>query len=66
MVEFLKTLTDDRVRYERAPFDHPGLTIPHGVAGIENGVALDTPLVLEPVGRDGGAPLQPFEEVLGK
>ena len=27
---FLKALSDDRVRYERAPFDHPELCVPVG------------------------------------
>ena len=31
LVEFLKALTDDRVRNETAPFDHPELIIPDGV-----------------------------------
>jgi cytochrome c peroxidase len=35
VVEFLKTLTDERVRNEQAPFDHPELRIPNGVD--ENG-----------------------------
>jgi hypothetical protein len=30
LVAFLKALTDDRVRYLRAPFDHPSLQIPDG------------------------------------
>lgn len=30
LVAFLKSLTDERVRWERAPFDHPQLLIPHG------------------------------------
>jgi cytochrome c peroxidase len=30
LVAFLKSLTDDRVRYERAPFDHPELRVPNG------------------------------------
>ena len=30
VVEFLKALTDDRVRNETAPFDHPELLIPSG------------------------------------
>ncbi|MDD5227843.1 MAG: conjugal transfer protein, partial [Methylococcales bacterium] len=30
LVAFLKALTDERVRWERAPFDHPQITIPHG------------------------------------
>lgn len=30
LVAFLKSLTDERVRYERAPFDHPQLFVPNG------------------------------------
>jgi cytochrome c peroxidase len=30
LVAFLKSLTDERVRWERAPFDHPQLIVPHG------------------------------------
>ena len=30
LVIFLKSLTDERVRWERAPFDHPQITIPNG------------------------------------
>jgi cytochrome c peroxidase len=30
LVAFLRSLTDDRVRYDRAPFDHPSLDIPNG------------------------------------
>src|SRR5213594_2708980 len=33
LVAFLKTLTDDRVRFESAPFDHPQLFIPNGHPG---------------------------------
>jgi hypothetical protein len=33
LVAFLKTLTDERVRWEKAPFDHPALKVPHGVTG---------------------------------
>lgn len=33
LVAFLKALTDDRVRYENAPFDHPSLNIPNGGSG---------------------------------
>ncbi|HKB11444.1 MAG TPA: cytochrome c peroxidase [Vicinamibacterales bacterium] len=29
LVSFLLSLTDDRVRYQRAPFDHPGLCLPN-------------------------------------
>lgn len=30
LVAFLTSLTDERVRWERAPFDHPELRVPHG------------------------------------
>ncbi|MDQ1473932.1 MAG: hypothetical protein QOJ99_5412, partial [Bryobacterales bacterium] len=30
LVAFMKALTDDRVRLEKAPFDHPSLTVPNG------------------------------------
>lgn len=33
MVAFLKSLTDERVRWERAPFDHPELRLPNGAIG---------------------------------
>ena len=33
LVAFLKSLTDDRVRCKRAPFDHPELQLPNGHPG---------------------------------
>jgi hypothetical protein len=30
LVEFMKALTDDRVRFEKAPFDHPQLCVANG------------------------------------
>jgi cytochrome c peroxidase len=35
LVAFMKTLTDERVRLEQAPFDHPQLFIPNGSPGDE-------------------------------
>ena len=35
---FLESLTDERVRLERAPFDHPALPLPNGHAGDERAV----------------------------
>jgi cytochrome c peroxidase len=32
LVAFLKALTDERVRWEQAPFDHPSLSLPNGAA----------------------------------
>ena len=33
LVAFLRSLTDDRVRFEEAPFDHPQLFVPNGHPG---------------------------------
>jgi cytochrome c peroxidase len=67
LVAFLKGLTDDRVRYERAPFDHPSLKIPHGEKGdnttltLVNGKAVDEYITLPAVGAAGlTTPLKPF------
>jgi cytochrome c peroxidase len=72
IVAFLKALTDDRVRWEMAPFDHPSLKVPHGSAGDEysttmnsDGTAKDSFLAIPAVGAAGRAakglgPLQPF------
>jgi len=64
VVKFLESLTDDRVRYEKAPFDHPELVIPNGHTGVSGGVALDDKVVLPAVGRNGGKALKAFENVL--
>jgi cytochrome c peroxidase len=68
LVAFLKTLTDDRVRYEKAPFDHPALKVPHGHKGDNatvqstDGVkAIDEFLSLPAVGASGlTTPIKPF------
>ena len=72
IVAFLKSLTDERVRWEKAPFDHPSLKVPHGSAGDEysttmnsDGTAKDSFLTIPAVGAAGRAakglgPLQPF------
>ncbi|MCX6552457.1 MAG: cytochrome C peroxidase [Acidobacteria bacterium] len=77
LTAFLKTLTDDRVRYERAPFDHPALCVPTGHPEAAPGVLLpdgnapgepvagDTWVLVPAVGRRGSqVPLQTFEELL--
>lgn len=61
LVAFLKALTDERVRYEKAPFDHPQLFIHNGHPGNETfvtndgtGKATDAALLEIPsVGRNG-------------
>jgi cytochrome c peroxidase len=63
LVAFLKSLTDERVRWEQAPFDHPSLVIPNGEDGDENkvfkqpanGQARDTLLTVPAVGKAGRA-----------
>jgi cytochrome c peroxidase len=77
LIAFLGALTDDRVRFERAPFDHPSLCIPVGHAESAPGVhqldptsdswssALDGWALVPASGREGNAvPLQTFEEFL--
>ena len=62
LVAFLKSLTDDRVRYDKAPFDHPQLFVPNGHPGNQNSVtdsgngqATDQLLEIPAVGRNGGS-----------
>jgi hypothetical protein len=78
VIAFLKALTDDRVRFERAPFDHPALCVPVGYAEVTPGVvrpdtsdagsrrdAADSWALVPAVGRGGNqVPLQTFEELL--
>lgn len=72
---FLVSLTDERVRYERAPFDHPSLAVPHGHLGdatrlqpsstLGPTLAQDRMLLLPAVGAAGRTtPLQPFHTYL--
>jgi len=42
IVAFLKSFTDERVRWEKAPFDHPSLIVAHGAAGDEKKLVLTT------------------------
>jgi hypothetical protein len=53
VVAFMLTLTDERVRSEQAPFDHPELPLPNGITMPAVGAG----------GRDAGClpPLQSFE-----
>jgi cytochrome c peroxidase len=70
LVAFMKALSDDRVRFERAPFDHPELCVPIGhelqPAGEKYPLsAVDRWAGIPAVGRKGNqAPLQTFEELL--
>ncbi|MDF1584434.1 MAG: cytochrome c peroxidase [Methyloprofundus sp.] len=74
LIAFLKTLTDDRVRYQKAPFDHPELWVSQGHIGDHSMVlpyvaypnfATDAFLILPAVGASGAEQaLQPFESYL--
>lgn len=75
LIAFLKTFTDERVRYEKAPFDHPEVIVPNGHVGndvfVEAGnplspvLAKDELLVVPAVGANGKqAPLLPFDQRL--
>jgi hypothetical protein len=64
VVEFMLHLTDPRVKYRKAPFDHPELVLPQGVSGVVDGFARDILYLLPAVGRDGGAPFGTFEDAL--
>lgn len=72
----LRALTDERVRFDRAPFDHPSLCVPAGYdeagpgrlqpeAAGGSARAADRGALIPAVGRDGhAAPLQTFQELL--
>ncbi|MEH2055368.1 MAG: cytochrome c peroxidase [Nostoc sp.] len=67
LVAFLKGLTDERVRYNRAPFDHPQLFVPNGHPGDSThvtddgtGKATDSFLEIPAVGSNGGSPRPNF------
>jgi cytochrome c peroxidase len=76
LVEFMNALTDERVRFDRAPFDHPSLCVPIGYVenppGVltpeasDSGLAADSWAWIPPAGQGGHrVPLQTFAELLG-
>jgi cytochrome c peroxidase len=70
LVAFLESLTDERVLYRRAPFDHPQLFVPNGHPGDAastidadgDGRADDNMIEIPAVGAAGGDPLPGFLE----
>ena len=63
VVAFLRSLTDERVRKQSAPFDHPSLTIPNGGV-VSNGVLTEQSITIPATGAGGGAPMARFCESL--
>lgn len=62
LLAFLLSLTDERVRFQQAPFDHPQLFIPNG-PGLPRAIMPGDPLMEIPaVGRFGGQPQKKFLE----
>ncbi|MEI6669451.1 MAG: cytochrome c peroxidase [Acidobacteriota bacterium] len=59
LVAFLVALTDERVRWQRAPFDHPQLFVPNG----DSPVGTDVLVVIPAVGAGGAQ--TPLERFLG-
>ncbi|QPK63974.1 cytochrome C peroxidase [Methylomonas sp. LL1] len=74
LVAFLKTFTDDRVKKQKAPFDHPEVIVPHGHAGdnhtatpgdpLQADWAIQETLTIPAVGANGSDDLQPFDSFL--
>jgi cytochrome c peroxidase len=75
MPALMKSFTDDRVRFERAPFDHPELCVPvghvpDGQGGVladpaDRGTAAERFALVAAVGASGSrVPLQTFDELL--
>ena len=62
LVAFMKSLTDERVRYKRAPFDHPQLFITNGPANVATGSdnPADQLIEIPAVGAAGGTPTRNF------
>jgi cytochrome c peroxidase len=61
LVAFMLALTDERVKFAKAPFDHPQLFVPHG---HNDSTLADIMMEIPAVGSGGrAAPLQPFLNV---
>jgi cytochrome c peroxidase len=56
VIAFLLALTDERVRWQRAPFDHPQLFVPNG----DNAPGTDNLIEIPSSGAAGGQSIQRF------
>lgn len=74
LTAFLQSMTDERVRNQSGPFDHPQIWLPDGVKSVSNGVVLENFTNFPAVGRFGvrskfwgtisGDVIKPFHQVL--
>ncbi len=74
LTAFLMSMTDERVRNQSGPFDHPQLLLPDGVKSISRGVVLENFTNFPAVGRYGvrskfwgtisGQIIKPFHQIL--
>lgn len=62
LLAFLMSLTDERVRFQQAPFDHPQLFIPNGPGAPRMIIPGDQLMEIQAVGRFGGPPQKKFLE----
>jgi cytochrome c peroxidase len=58
LLAFLLALTDERVRTQQAPFDHPQLFVPNG--SDPSSIGTDSVIEIPAVGANGGWPLPRF------
>jgi len=63
VVAFLKSLTDERVRAQSAPFDHPSLMVGDGMI-MSNGAMVEQTITIPATGAGGGQPMQKFCDAL--
>jgi cytochrome c peroxidase len=59
VVAFLKSLTDERVRAQSAPFDHPSIALPNGMVKV-NGAWVEQTINIPATGAAGGASMGKF------
>jgi cytochrome c peroxidase len=64
VVAFLKSLTDERVRMQSAPFDHPSLTVGNGMVN-NGGTWTEQTITIPATGASGGVPLPKFCDLIG-
>ena len=74
LTAFLMSMTDERVRNQSGPFDHPQLLLPDGVQSVSNGTVLENFTDFPAVGRYGvkskfwgtisGQIIKPFHQIL--